>query len=56
MNPRNTALLLLAVLGLGAFLYFYEIGGESGRQDAEDRGKRLERDPGQIVERLLWGQ
>ena len=41
MNPRNTALLLLAVLGLGAFLYFYEIGGESGRQDAEDRGKRL---------------
>jgi Domain of unknown function (DUF4340) len=41
MNPRNTALLLLAVLGLGAFLYFYEIGGESARLDAEERGKRL---------------
>jgi len=41
MNPRTTALLLLAVLGLGAFLYFYEIGGESGRRDAEERAKRL---------------
>ena len=41
MNPRTTALLLLAVLGLGAFLYFYEISGESGRLDAEERGKRL---------------
>ena len=41
MNPRNTALLLLAVLGLGAFLYFYEIGGESARLDAEEHGKRL---------------
>jgi hypothetical protein len=41
MNPRATALLLLAVLGLGAFLYFYEIGGESGRLDAEQRAKRL---------------
>jgi hypothetical protein len=41
MNPRNTALLLLAVVGLGAFLYFYELGGESGRLDAEERGKRL---------------
>jgi hypothetical protein len=41
MNPRTTGLLLLAVLGLGAFLYFYEIGGESGRRDAEERAKRL---------------
>jgi hypothetical protein len=41
MNPRTTALLLFAVLGLGAFLYFYELGGEGGRQDAEERGKRL---------------
>jgi uncharacterized protein DUF4340 len=41
MNPRTTGLLLLAVLGLGAFLYFYEIGGESGRRDAEEREKRL---------------
>ncbi len=41
MNPRTTALLLLAVLGLGAFLYFYELGGESARLDAEQRAKRL---------------
>jgi hypothetical protein len=41
MNIRTTALLLLAVLGLGAFLYFYELGGESARLDAEERAKRL---------------
>src|SRR5262245_1307805 len=41
MNPRTTALLLLAVLGLGAFLYFYEIGGQGARLDAEARTKRL---------------
>jgi hypothetical protein len=41
MNPRTTAVLLLAVLGLGAFLYFYEVGGESARLDAEQRAKRL---------------
>ena len=29
------------MLGLGAFLYFYEIGGESARLDAEERAKRL---------------
>ncbi|TMA29777.1 MAG: DUF4340 domain-containing protein [Deltaproteobacteria bacterium] len=41
MNPRTTALLLLAVLGVGAFVYFYEIRGESGRLDAAEREKRL---------------
>jgi hypothetical protein len=41
MNLRTTALLLLAVLGLGAFLYFYEIGGETARLDAQERAKRL---------------
>ncbi len=41
MNPRTTALLLLAVLGLGAFLYFYELGGQAGRLESEERAKRL---------------
>ncbi len=41
MNVRTTALLALAVLGLGAFLYFYELGGESARLEAEERAKRL---------------
>src|SRR5215813_5276836 len=41
MNPRTTGLLLLAVLGVGAFVYFYEIRGESGRLDAAEREKRL---------------
>jgi hypothetical protein len=41
MNPRTTGLLLLAALGLGAFLYFYEIGGEAGRLEAEQASKRL---------------
>ena len=35
MNPRNTGLLLLATLAMGAFLYFYEVGGEEGRKAAE---------------------
>jgi hypothetical protein len=50
MNPRTTGVLLLAVLGLGAFLYFYEFGGESGRRDAEERAKRLFKgvEPGDI--------
>ena len=41
MNPRTTALLLLAALGLGAFVWFYELEGESGRLEAEERAKRL---------------
>ena len=41
MNPRTTGLLILAVLGMAAFLYFYEIGGEGARLDAEERAKRL---------------
>jgi uncharacterized protein DUF4340 len=41
MNPRTTGLLLLAALGLGAFLWFYEIGGEAGRLEAEQANKRL---------------
>lgn len=35
MNPRNTGLLLLITVALGAFLYFYEVGGEAERKAAE---------------------
>jgi hypothetical protein len=38
---RTLGLLLLVALGLGAFVYFYEMEGESGRLDAEERSKRL---------------
>ena len=41
MNPRTTGLLLLAALALGAFLWFYEVGGEAGRLEAEQATKRL---------------
>ncbi len=41
MNPRTTAVLLLVALGLGAFVYFYELKGEGARLDAEERGKRV---------------
>lgn len=41
MNPRSTGLLLLVALGLGAFLYFYELGGEDARRESAERAKRL---------------
>jgi hypothetical protein len=41
MQPRTTGLLLLAAAALGAFVYFYEIRGQEGRQAAEEREKRL---------------
>jgi hypothetical protein len=41
MNPRTTGLLALVVLGLGGFIYFYEIGAESTRQAAIDDAKRF---------------
>ena len=31
MNPRTTGILLLVTAALGAFVYFYEIGGEEQR-------------------------
>lgn len=40
MNPRNTAILALVVVALGAFVCFYEIGGEEERareKEAENR-------------------
>lgn len=47
MNPRSTGLLLLVAVALGAFVYFYEIGGESGRQEAEERSRQLFPDVGE---------
>ena len=39
MNPRTTGLLLLVALALFAFVHFYVIEGEEGRQEAEQQIK-----------------
>jgi hypothetical protein len=41
MNPRTTGILFLVALALGAFVHFYLIEGEAGRQEAEEQKKRL---------------
>jgi Domain of unknown function (DUF4340) len=41
VNPRTTGILFLLLAALGAFVWFYEIGGEAGRKDAEAAAKRL---------------
>jgi hypothetical protein len=41
VNPRTTAVLFAVALALGAFVWFYEIGGEDQRRAAEEREKRL---------------
>jgi uncharacterized protein DUF4340 len=41
VNPRTTGILLLAALGLGAFVYWYEIRGEDARLESVERAKRL---------------
>jgi hypothetical protein len=41
VNPRTTGVLLLIAAALGAFLYFYEIGGEDARREAEEATRRL---------------
>jgi len=41
MQPRTTLVLGLVALVLGAFVWFYEIGGEAGRNEAAEAGKRL---------------
>ncbi len=41
MNPRTTAMLALVALVLGAFVYFYEIEGEKGREAGLESEKRL---------------
>jgi hypothetical protein len=41
VNPRTTGILLGVALALGAFVHFYVIEGEEGRQEAEKHSKRL---------------
>ncbi len=41
MQPRTSAILLIIALALGAFVYFYEIGGEDARREAEEQARRL---------------
>lgn len=41
MSPRTTAALAVVALLLGAFVWFYEIAGEPGRQAALDDAKRV---------------
>jgi len=41
MQPRTTAILLVLAAALGAFVYFYEIGGEESRREADARAARL---------------
>ena len=41
MHPRTSAILLAIALALGAFVYFYEIGGEDARREAEEQARRL---------------
>jgi hypothetical protein len=41
MNLRTTGLLALVALGLGAFVYFYEIEGETSREAARESEKRI---------------
>jgi hypothetical protein len=41
VQPRTTAILFVVAAALAAFVWFYEIGGEEGRREAEARQKRL---------------
>jgi hypothetical protein len=41
VSPRSTGILLVIAAALGAFVYFYEIGGEQERLEAEEQAKRL---------------
>ncbi len=41
MKPRTTAIWLLVLAGLGAFVWFYEIRGGEARREAEERSKDL---------------
>ncbi len=39
--PKTTLILLLLALGIGGFVYFYEIRGATQRQEAKDNGGEL---------------
>lgn len=52
MNPRTTGILFLVALALGAFVWFYEIGGEEARREAAEREKQLF--PGVSEDDVAW--
>lgn len=41
VNPKTTGLLALLALGLGAFVFFYEIEGDSSRRAAIEEAKKV---------------
>lgn len=41
MNPRNTILMFLVVLGLGGFWYFHDVKGGQKREEAKEKEARL---------------
>jgi hypothetical protein len=41
VNPKSTGILFLVAAALAAFVYFYEIGGEDERREAEEAQKRV---------------
>lgn len=41
MNPRNTLLMFLVVLGLGGFWYFHDVKGGQQRKEAKEKEERL---------------
>ena len=41
MSPRSTGILALVAIALGAFVYFYEIEGEQGRNATEEAERRI---------------
>jgi len=41
VNPRSTGILFLIAVALGAFLWFFELGGEAERLEAEQADERL---------------
>jgi hypothetical protein len=52
MNPRNTGILFLLAVALGAFVWLNEIEGEEARKTQEDAEKRLF--PGVESEAVEW--
>ena len=41
MNPRTTGLLALIALGLGAFVFLYEIEGDLARESADEEAQKI---------------
>jgi len=39
--PRTTLILVLLALGLGSFVYFYEIKGATQREEIKEQNQRI---------------